>query len=81
MLDFINALTKSIKSEHTEESLRRAHICAACPEKTKKFYADFVNAEIKEVQGFVCTRCNPNCPIATKVFASEPKNICPKWSK
>lgn len=79
MIDFINALTKSLKGNHTQESLQRSKICADCPEKEQKLYADFVNAEIKEVQGYVCTRCD--CPIATKVFATEPKNICPKWSK
>jgi hypothetical protein len=77
MMDFISALSKSIKEQHTEESLRRANICAACPEKEKRFYAEFVNAEIKDIEGFVCTRCS--CPLGTKVFASEPKNICDKW--
>jgi len=77
MMDFINALANSIKGNHTEESLRRANICAACPEKSKKFYATFVDAEIKDIEGFVCDRCL--CPLATKVFATEPKNICPKW--
>lgn len=77
MLDFIKALAKSLKGNHTEESLRRANICAQCPEKTKKFYAAFVNAEIKDIKGFVCDRCQ--CPLATKIFASEPENICNKW--
>jgi hypothetical protein len=79
MIDFIKALTKSIKSKHTTESSRRVQICAACPLKEKRFYADFVNAEIVDVQGFVCTECS--CPIATKVFAEEPENICKKWLK
>lgn len=79
MIDFINALTESLKANHTAETLRRANICAPCPEKGQRFYADFVNAEIKEVQGYVCERCA--CPIATKVFATEPKNICDKWNK
>ena len=79
MIDFINALTKSINGKHTSESKRRAEICAKCPLKEKRFYADFVNAEIIDVQGNVCTLCD--CPIATKVFATEPKNICEKWSK
>jgi len=79
MIDFINALTKSLKGNHTEESLRRSEICAACPLKEKRFYADFVKAEIKDVEGYVCTVCN--CPIATKVFATEKENICPNWSK
>jgi hypothetical protein len=76
-MDFIQALAKSLKQEHTPESKRRAEICAKCPLKEKRFYADFIDAEIKEVQGFVCTLCD--CPIATKVFAIEPKNICTEW--
>jgi hypothetical protein len=82
MIDFINALTESLKANHTAETLRRANICASCPEKEQRFYADFVNAEIKEVQGFVCLNCpGLPCPIATKVFATELKNICDKWNK
>ena len=79
MIDFINALAKSMKGKHTQESRRRAEICATCPLKEKRFYADFVNAEIKDAQGYVCTLCD--CPIATKVFATEPQNICTEWSK
>ena len=79
MIDFINALTKSLKSKHTEESRRRSEICAKCPLKEKRFYADFVKAEIKEVEGYVCTLCA--CPIATKVFATEKEKICHKWLK
>lgn len=79
MIDFFKALTKSLKNEHTQESRRRSEICAECPLKEKRFYADFVNAEIKEVEGYVCSLCD--CPIATKVFATEPKNICTEWSK
>lgn len=78
MIDFFNALTKSIKGKHTEESKRRSEICAKCPLKEQRAYAEFVNAEIKEVQGYVCIECS--CPIATKIFAEEPKNICRKWS-
>lgn len=77
MIDFINALTKSIKGEHTEESRRRSEICAGCSLKEKRLYASFVNAEVKQINGYVCTLCN--CPLATKVFASEPENICEKW--
>lgn len=76
-VDFFQALKKNIKQEHTEESLRRSEICASCPEKSKALYSEFVKAEIKEVQGYVCDRCS--CPIATKVFAKEEKNICAKW--
>jgi hypothetical protein len=81
MIDFIDALTKSLKGKHTEESRRRSEICAKCPLKEKRFYADFVKAEIKEVEGFVCigTNCLIPCPIANKIFATKKKNICPKW--
>lgn len=79
MIDFINAISDCVNKKHNEETLRRAKICAGCDEKEKAFYASMVNAEIKEIQGFVCARCN--CPLATKVFATEPKNICKKWLK
>lgn len=79
MIDFINALTKSINGKHTQESRRRAEICAECPLKEKRFYADFVNAEIIDVQGYACLNCG--CPIASIVFTENPKKICEKWSK
>ena len=81
MIDFINALTKSLKSKHTEESRRRSEICATCPLKEKRFYADFVKAEIKEVEGYVCigSNCLHTCTSGTKVFATEKENICRKW--
>lgn len=77
MIDFINALTQNIKGNHTEESRRRSEICAKCPLKEKRFYASFVSASIKEIEGYVCTLCD--CPLSTKVFAEEPKNICSEW--
>jgi len=77
--DFIQALAKSVKQKHTDDSLRRSNICASCNLKEKRLYAEFVKAEIKEVDGYVCTLCD--CPIATKVFATEKDNICPKWLK
>jgi hypothetical protein len=81
MMDFIKALEKSTNSKHTKESRRRAEICAKCPLKEKRFYADFFKAEIIEVEGFVCLggQCLHPCPIATKVFATESKNMCKKW--
>lgn len=78
MIDFINSLTKSIKGQHTPESLRRAKICAECPLKEKRFYADFLNAEIIEVQGYACTVCG--CPIASVIHTNNPDIICDKWS-
>jgi len=77
MTDFIQALAKCITGRYGEEEERRASICAACPEKEQRSYAEILNAEMVEIKGFVCTRCD--CPIATKVFAIKDKNICPKW--
>jgi hypothetical protein len=79
MKDFVNSLAKAIQGKHTAESLRRSKICGGCDEKKKAFYPDWLDAEIVEVQGFVCNRCE--CPIASKVFATSKKNICPKWLK
>jgi hypothetical protein len=79
MKDFLQALKKNIDASHTDESLRRSKICGGCDEKSKRFYATFVKSEIKEVSGYACNRCD--CPIATKVFATEQKNICDKWLK
>ena len=77
MVDFIKALLKHSTDSHTDESKRRAKICEGCDEKRKSIYSKFVNSEIKEINGFVCNRCE--CPIATKIFATENKNICNKW--
>lgn len=77
MIDFINALSKSLQGKHTKESLRRSQICGECPEKSKSILAVFVDASLKEVEGYQCDRCK--CPIGTKVFAEEKQNICSKW--
>lgn len=79
MLDFLQALKQNISGEVTPEAKRRALICAGCPFKEVKSYARIVNAIMLEVDGFVCTECK--CPLATKIFAEEPKNICPEWTK
>ena len=79
MVDFLQALKSCIKGDFKEEEKRRASICAECPDKEKRAYAEILDAKMFEVQGYVCTLCD--CPIATKVFAKENKNICPKWKK
>lgn len=77
MIDFLQAVTKHIKGTISGEDKRRANICAKCPEKEKRNYADFLDSKITEVNGYVCTRCD--CPLATKIFAKNENNICPKW--
>lgn len=77
MLDFIQAVTKHAKGEIGEEEQRRAVICGGCPEKERRAYADFLDSKIVEVNGFVCKKCS--CPLATKIFAKDEKNKCPKW--
>lgn len=77
MEDFLQAISKHLKNEHTDESKSRAKKCSNCNEKKTALYSEFLNSKIKEINGFVCNRCK--CPIATKIFATESKNICDKW--
>lgn len=79
MLDFLQALGRCASGQFGKEEKRRANICAVCTEKEKRGYAEILNAKMVEVQGYVCTGHCEGCPIATKVFAKENKNICPKW--
>jgi predicted nucleic acid-binding Zn-ribbon protein len=77
MLDFLQALKCHIKNELDEDVKRRAEICAKCPSKTEAKYSEILNSKMVEINGFVCGECH--CPLATKIFAKEVKNICPKW--
>lgn len=79
MIDFIQAIGKHINNEHTDESFARASICSRCEFKEQKFYAEFLNSEIVEINGFVCGLCD--CPLATKIFAQDEKNKCEKWKQ
>lgn len=78
MIDFISALKQNITGVVGEEEKRRALICAECPTKKRSLYTEILNAVMVEVDGYRCTgHCI--CPLATKIFAKEPENICPKW--
>ena len=80
MLDFLQALKQNITGEVTEEAKRRAYICAECPTKKLSSYTEILNAVMVDIDGYMCTgHCS--CPLATKIFAKEQKNICPKWMK
>lgn len=76
-MDFLQALKQHVKGEAGEEQKRRADICAGCPLKEVRLYAQIFDSKMEEINGYVCTECD--CPIATKIFAKEEKNICPKW--
>lgn len=77
MKDFLQALTQHIKGEAGKEEKRRAAICAKCPLKEVRLYAEILNSKMQEINGFVCLECG--CPLATKIFAKEQDNICLKW--
>lgn len=80
MIDFLQALRQHFTEDIGEEEKRRAEICGACPDKEVKNYPLISNSKMVEVSGFACTgHCK--CPLATKIFAKEEKNICPKWKK
>jgi predicted nucleic acid-binding Zn-ribbon protein len=77
MKDFLQALKQHITGKVTTEAEQRASICAECPLKELRDYARIFNSKMEDVNGYVCTGCS--CPLATKIFAKEPENICPKW--
>ena len=77
--DFFKALAKNMKDEHTNESFARASTCLQCEFKKESILSLFINSEIKEINGFSCSLCD--CPLATKIFAQDQKNICDKWKQ
>ena len=60
----------------TPEITNRASICEVCPSAKYKKHLDFVDDELKEIQGLVCLECS--CPIIAKVRSTDK---CPlgKW--
>lgn len=80
MLDFTHALIKHARAKGIDHLQKeRAEVCTECPEKEIRNYATFLNSKIVEINGYVCTRCD--CPLATKIFAEDKKNICPLWKQ
>lgn len=80
MRDFLQALKQNISGNISEEAAERAKICAQCPEKRYSSYAEILNTVMVEVDGYLCAgHCS--CPLATKIYAKEPENICPKWTR
>ena len=68
------AWVKVAQSITTEEDKRRARICKGCPLSKHKKYLDFINDELKEVKGLVCTDCG--CPLSAKIRSED---LCIKW--
>ena len=70
------AWIKVAKQETTKENRERADICKDCPSAIYKKFLDFVNDELKEVQGLVCSDCG--CPLIAKIRSTDK---CYKWKK
>ena len=74
MSKILNAWIKVLKGDTTEEHRRRAEVCKSCPSSKYKKYIDFINDELKEVKGMVCTDCG--CPLIAKTRSTDK---CYKW--
>ncbi len=72
----LKAWVKVYKGFTTEQHKSRAEICKKCPSAKYKTYLDFVNDELEDVKGFVCTDCG--CPLVAKIRSEEK---CDKWEK
>lgn len=77
MKDFINAIGMHVFGNIGPEQVRRADICGGCDKKTFGGFPLIIESKMKDVNGFKCSECN--CPLATKIFAQDEKNICDKW--
>jgi TPP-dependent indolepyruvate ferredoxin oxidoreductase alpha subunit len=67
---WINVVSRFTTKEHK----RRASICNNCTHKKYTKYLDFINDDLKEVRGFICTDCG--CPLIAKIRSTD---ICNKW--
>jgi len=64
-----------VKSEVVEKvAEQRAEICARCPFAIEKNLLIFVKDDLKEVEGFACSRCD--CPLSAKIRSITEK--CPE---
>ncbi len=75
-ITILKAWAKVFKGLTTEEDKRRAAICKECPNKKYSKYVDFVNDELTEVSGYICTECG--CPLIAKIRSND---ICEKWKQ
>lgn len=70
----VDAWISVFKGVTTKEHKRRASICNDCNNNKYNKYLDFVNDELKEVKGLVCTDCG--CPLIAKIRSKE---VCKYW--
>ena len=68
------AWAKVYKGITTSEDKRRAGICKGCDKSEHMSFLDFVNDELKDAKGMVCTICY--CPISAKIRSTDK---CYKW--
>jgi len=64
-----------LKGSTTEEHKRRAGICKECKYSKHNKYLDFINDELIEVKGLICTDCD--CPLISKIRSTEK---CRYWN-
>ena len=73
-MKIIKAWDKVFRKQTTEEHKRRASICNGCDLAVYKSYIDFINDELKDVKGLVCSDCG--CPLVAKIRSTDK---CHKW--
>lgn len=64
-------------TEVEKVALKRAKICAECPNKKESKVFAWVKDEIKEINGSICGECK--CPIAMKVRSINEKCPINEW--
>jgi len=69
-----NAWAKVVKGFTTTEHKQRSSVCNLCTHKKYSKYLDFIEDDLKEVRGFVCTDCG--CPLVAKIRSTD---VCDKW--
>ena len=70
----MNAWLRVWKGLTTPEDKRRASICEVCEFRNHTKFLDYVNDDVKEVQGFICGKCK--CALSAKIRS---KDKCFKW--
>ena len=74
MFSIIKSWIKVFKGVTTDEDKRRAKVCNSCESAVYNKYLDFLNDELKEVEGMVCSDCD--CPLLAKIRSDKK---CYKW--
>jgi TPP-dependent indolepyruvate ferredoxin oxidoreductase alpha subunit len=75
-IQIMRAWSKVLREVTTDEDKRRARICSCCSHKKYHKFIDFVDDELEEVKGFVCTDCH--CPLLAKIRSTD---TCYKWKE